>query len=148
MTPARNPKRPHGLGTYVLLLVAIAFVGGLGGVAQGLIGDRSDVVGLVLNAAIMSVTMAIALAGCVWWWRGIDEAAREAHKWAWWWGGSGGVLVGAVFLLTLTFGDEAATPADVGLSAPDLIAGGMFAILFFQLVGYVIAWAAWWLSHR
>ncbi|MBX9460125.1 MAG: hypothetical protein KL785_02265 [Brevundimonas sp.] len=66
----------------------------------------------------MSVTMAVALVGCVWWWRGIDEAAREAHKWAWWWGGSGGVLVGAIFLLTLTFSDEAATPVEVGVSAP------------------------------
>ena len=148
MTPDRRPKRPHGLGTYVLLIVVIAFIGGLGGAAQSLIGDRTGVLGLVLTAAIMSVTMAIAVVGCVWWWRGIDEAAREAHKWAWWWGGSGGVLVGSIFLLTLTFSDEAATPVEVGVSAPDLIAGGMFAILLFQLAGYSIAWAAWWLRHR
>jgi hypothetical protein len=148
MTPARRPKRPYGLGTYVLLIVVIAFVGGIGGAAQGLVGDRPGVLGLVLTAAIMSVTMAIAVVGCVWWWRGIDEAAREAHKWAWWWGGSGGVLIGAIFLLTLTFSDEAATPVDVGVSAPNLIAGGMFAILLFQLAGYSIAWAAWWLRHR
>ena len=148
MTPGQNPKRPHGPGTYILLMIVIAIIGGIGGAAQGLIGDQGGVLGLVLTAGIMSVTMAVAVVGCVWWWRGIDEAAREAHKWAWWWGGSGGVLVGAIILLTLTFSEDAATPVEVGVSAPDLIAGGMFAILLFQLAGYSIAWAAWWLRHR
>lgn len=148
MTPAPRPKRPHGLGAYILLIVVIALIGGVGGAAQRLIGDQGGILGLVLTAAIMSVTMAVAVAGCVWWWRGIDEAAREAHKWAWWWGGSGGVLVGAIVLLTLTFSEDAAAPVASGVSAADLIAGGMFAILLFQLAGYSIAWAAWWLRHR
>ena len=148
MDPAPRPKRPFGLGTYILVIVAVGFVGGLAGAARGLIGNQPGMLGLILTAGIMSAAMAIAVAACVWWWRGIDEAAQEAHKWAWWWGGSGGVIVGAVVLLTLTFGEEAATPVEVGASAPDLIAGGMFAILLFQLAGYSIAWAAWWLRHR
>ena len=148
MAPANHPKRPFGLGTYLFLIVAVALVGGLAGAAQGLIGDRTGVMGLALTAGVMSAAMAVAFAACIWWWRGIDEAAREAHKWAWWWGGSGGMAVGAVVLLTLTFADDAASSTEVGLGAPDLVAGGMWAILLFQLAGYSVAWAIWWLKHR
>jgi len=148
MNPGLKPKRPFGLGTYILVIVAVAVVGGLAGAARAVIGDAPGALGLLLTAAIMSVAMAVAFAACIWWWRGIDEAAREAHKWAWWWGGSGGMAVGAILLLTLTFGDDASTPAEVGLTAPDLVAGGMFAVLLFQLAGYSVAWAIWWLKHR
>ena len=148
MNPASRPKRPFGLGTYVLVLVVVGLIGGIAGAARGLIGDQPGVLGLVLTAALMSAAMALAFAACVWWWRGIDEAAREAHKWAWWWGGSAGMVVGAILLLTLTFEDDASTSADVGLTAPELVAGGMFAVMLFQLAGYSVAWAAWWLKHR
>ena len=148
MNPGLKPKRPFGLGTYILVIVAVAFVGGVAGAARSMLGDQSGAMGLLLTAAIMSAAMAVAFAACIWWWRGIDEAAREAHKWAWWWGGSGGMAVGAILLLTLTFGDDASTSAEVGMTAPDLVAGGMFAVLLFQLAGYSVAWAIWWLKHR
>ena len=148
MDPASRPKRPFGLGTYILLIVGVTIVGGVAGAARGLLGDHPGMIGLAVTAGVMSAAMAIAFAACIWWWRGIDEAAREAHKWAWWWGGSGGMALGAVLLLTLTFGDDASTSAEVGLTAPDLVAGGMWTILLFQLAGYSIAWAVWWLKHR
>ncbi|MDP2116625.1 MAG: hypothetical protein Q8J71_04445 [Brevundimonas sp.] len=148
MTPASRPKRPFGLGTYLLVIVAVGLIGGLAGAARALIGDQPGMIGLALTAALMSAAMAIAFAACIWWWRGIDEAAREAHKWAWWWGGSGGMAVGAVLLLTLSLDNDGSTSVDVGLSAPDLVATGMLTILLFQLAGYSVAWAAWWLKHR
>ena len=148
MDPAPRPKRPFGLGTYILVIVAVGFVGGLAGAARSLIGDQPGMAGLALTAALMSAAMAVAFAACIWWWRGIDEAAQEAHKWAWWWGGSGGMAVGAVLLLTLTFGDDASTSAEVALSAPDLVATGMWTVLLFQLAGYGVAWSVWWLKHR
>src|SRR5690606_37220259 len=110
--------------------------------------DRSGPLGLALTMATMAVAMAVAFAATIWWWRGIDEAARAAHKWAWWWGGSSGMAVGAILLLTLAVRDDGSTSADVGLSAPELVAGGMGTILLFQLAGYSVAWAAWWLKHR
>lgn len=148
MDPARRPKRPFGLGTYILVIVAVAVIGGIAGGARAVIGDAPGAMGLLFTAAIMTAAMAVAFAACVWWWRGIDEAAREAHKWAWWWGGSAGMAVGGILLLTLTFGDDAATAADLGVTAPDLVAGGMVAVLLFQLAGYSVAWAIWWLKHR
>jgi len=144
-----KPKRPLGLGAYVLVLVGVGLVGGLAGGLQGLTEGLPAPYGVVANFAVMAVAMAIGLAACVWWWRGIDEAAREAHKWAWWWGGSGGMAVGGMLLLTLTLNENAApSAAELGLSAAELLAGGMWIILMFQLAGYAVAWAAWWLKHR
>ena len=148
MDPASRPKRPFGLGTFLLVVFGVGLIGGVAGAGGALLNDQPGPLGLALTAGLMAATMAVAFAACIWWWRGIDEAAREAHKWAWWWGGSGGMAVGAILLLTLTLRDDGSTPADVGLSAAELLAGGMYAILLFQLAGYGVAWAAWWLKHR
>lgn len=147
MTSPARPKRPFGLGTFVLMMIGIALVGGVAGAAAAALGDHPGPLGMALTAALMAVAMAIALAVCVWWWRGIDEAAREAHKWAWWWGGSSGMALGAILMLSLSFSDDSSPPG-VEASAPDLVAAGVFAILLFQLAGYGIAWAVWWLKHR
>ncbi|NJC41250.1 heme A synthase [Brevundimonas alba] len=148
MNSAGRPRKPFGLGTYVLMLLGVGLVGGVVGAARALLGDQPGQLGLALTVAAMTFGMAVGFAACIWWWRGIDEAAREAHKWAWWWGGSGGMAVGAILLVSLTAvgGDAVAAPA--GLTAPELIVGGMWTILLFQLAGYGIAWAVWWLKHR
>ena len=148
MTPAQRPKRPFGLGTYLLMLVGLAVVGAVLGGGGALLGDRPGLFGLVLSFIPIAITMVIVGFVSIWWWRGIDEAAREAHKWAWWWGGSGGMALGAVVLITLTARDGVLPAASLGLSAADLIVGGMMTILLFQLAGYTIAWAAWWLKRR
>src|SRR5690606_25939554 len=118
VNPLRPPKRPFGLGTFLLMLLGVAIVGGIAGVGGAMLEDRSGPLGLALTVATMAVAMAVAFVACIWWWRGIDEAAREAHKWAWWWGGSSGMAIGAILLLTLTLRDDGSTSADVGLSAP------------------------------
>ncbi len=148
MTPPDRPNRPFGLGTFVLMVIGITLVGGLAGGGAAMFSDQPGPLGTALTIAFITLAMAIALAACVWWWRGIDEAAREAHKWAWWWGGSSGMAVGATLLLTLTLRDDGSPPQGVGSSAAELVAGGMMAILLFQMAGYGIAWAVWWLKHR
>lgn len=148
MTFPPAPKRPFGLGAYFLVVIAITVVSGLAAGAAALVGDQPGSFGLVLTAAFMTVAMAAAFGACVWWWRGIDEAAREAHKWAWWWGGSGGMALGAVMLLTLGIRSNDTGLEMVNSSAADLVAAGVIAILMFQLAGYGVAWAAWWLKHR
>lgn len=148
MTSSARPKRPFGLGTFVLMMVGIALVGGIAGGAAAVLGDQPGPLGMAVTAALMAVAMAVSLGVCIWWWRGIDEAAREAHKWAWWWGGSAGMALGAILMLTLSLRDEDVFRMEADASAADLVAGGMFAVLLFQLAGYTIAWAAWWLRHR
>jgi len=44
--------------------------------------------------AFAALTMLISLWVGLRWMSSIDEAAQEAHKWAWFWGGSSGMAVG------------------------------------------------------
>lgn len=148
MNQGAKPKRPYGVRAFVIVMAVAVVLGGVAGAGGALLQDQDGVLGLALTAAMMAAATAGAMAACLWWWRGIDEAAREAHKWAWWWGGCSGMAVGAAVLLTLTLRDDGSTAQSVGVSAPDLVAGGMFAILLFQMAGYVLAWAGWWLKHR
>lgn len=150
MNPRTNPRRPLGLGAYVAMTVAVMVVGGVAGAASAIFGDGPGMGGLLVTVGLMIAAMAVAFAACKWWWAGIDEAAREAHKWAWWWGGTSGIAVGGVILLTLSLrADETTTlPAFLGASPADLFASGMMTILLFQLAGYALAWAGWWLKHR
>ena len=144
MTSPAPPKQPFGLGTYLLVIIGIALVGGVAGAAAALFADRPGPLGMGLTAAFISVAMAIALAACVWWWRGIDEAAREAHKWAWWWGSTVGLCFAGVILLTLLYG-----AGDLG-EAPikSILMLGTAIVTGCQMVGYSVAWAAWWLRRR
>ena len=95
MQDRSRPRRPHGPGAYALVVGASLVLGGLAGAASAFFNDQPGPVGTAMTAALVTAAMAVGFTACVWWWRGIDEAAREAHKWAWWWGGSGGMAVGA-----------------------------------------------------
>lgn len=142
-------KRLSGAASFALAIAATLLLGGLAGVGSAVLGDQPGAVGFGLTAALITAALATGFVACVWWWRQIDEAAREAHKWAWWWGGSGGMAVGGVIFLTLIWRDEA-QPLHVGAGADafDIFAGGMLAVVLFQLAGYALAWAGWWLKHR
>ena len=149
MNEFAKPKRPHGPGVFIAVLTVSLVLGGLAGLGIAFLGDQPGPVGVALTAAMISAAMAAGLAGCVWWWRGIDEAAREAHKWAWWWGGTGGMAVGAVLLMTLMMrAQDVPVPAGFGSRAADIFVSGMMSILLFQMAGYTLAWAGWWLKHR
>ncbi len=148
MTSGDKPRRPYGLGTYLLVVLGVGLVGAVAGGFAGVLGRIPGPAGVAITAAAITAAMAIGFAACIWWWRGIDEAAREAHKWAWWWGGSGGMAIGVVLLSTLTLRDDGSSPLGPGSSAVDLLVTGMWTILLFQLAGYSVAWAVWWLKHR
>ena len=149
MNETAKPKRPHGPAAYVGVLVGSLVVGGIAGFASAFFGDQPGPAGIALTAALIAAAIAAGLAGCIWWWRGIDEAAREAHKWAWWWGGSSGMAVGSVLLLTVMMrAGDVPLPAGFGSSPAEMFVSGMMSILLFQLAGYTVAWVGWWLKHR
>ena len=149
MNDLSRPRRPHGPGAYLLSMGASLVLGGLAGAGSVFLGDQPGPVGTAVTAALVTAAMALGFTACLWWWRGIDEAAREAHKWAWWWGGTGGMAVGAVLLLTLMLtAEEQSLPAKLGSTPADIFVSGMTAILLFQMAGYSLAWAGWWLKHR
>lgn len=146
------------------LMKTSAVVGG-GLLATGLIAGvaiaylSSSGADLTVNTATFWIIVAIAVAAMVaalWfgflWMRSIDEAAREAHKWAWYWGGSSGMAVGGVLVML------AALPQAAQVSIPTWFieradpaayaATGAFGMLTLMIIGYAIAWGWWWLARR
>lgn len=122
-------------------------------VASGLLlGFGARAVNLSGGALIAMVALLVVAAGfgAVVYWRRLDEAAREAHKFAWYWGGSFGMGLAVALAVTLTKGDfdpqlaqmsEAAGPGNfVGL--------GMMAAMGIQAVCYLMVWSGWWISKR
>ena len=95
-----------------------------------------------------AATLAIPLMG---WamlvhWRNVDEAAREAHKFAWFWGGTGGMLLGLPVMALTT---SAKLEALFGSREPsEWVMGGLLAMLVLQLAGYGVTWAGWWLIRQ
>ena len=97
-------------------------------------------IGLALAVAIPAVWFTLA------YWRSLDEAAREAQKWAWFWGGSGGLALG---FLAVSFQWRALAsllPADP--SPERLMVAGAVTVALAQLVGFFLAWALWWWRRR
>jgi len=77
----------------------------------GVLGyDLASGTGLVRNNPGISYTvggllLVTAMIASVLWWLSIDEAQREAHKWAWYWGGSTGLMVSvAIFIVAMMWG--------------------------------------------
>lgn len=140
-----KPLGARGLIGIALFVLVLGLVGGIG---AGFLSDVPGVGGLVGSGVFLLLVMAGTLVISAWWWRRLDEAAREAHKWAWYWGGCTGMVVGMAAVLTLATRDieiERFLPADT--NAGDLIVTGMMSILLFQLAGYTLAWGWWWLAR-
>ena len=137
----RNP-----LMRYLAVGVICAIAGGVAGGVSALTGS-TGVVPIVVNAGLMAAAMAVAMLACRWWWNALDEAAREAHKWAWWWGSTYGLAIGGVALLTLLTATKGAG-VFAGWEPLDLLMAGAGFVLAIQCTGYLVAWAAWWLQRR
>lgn len=141
-----KPLGAKGVAAMLGVMLLLGFVGGLGG---GFLAERPGSAAFWATVLFTSVLMAAVLGVSVWWWRRLDEAAREAHKWAWYWGGSSGMLIGLVLMLVLTTRPaDVAMPVSLGVTPADLVGAGMIITLGFQLVGYGLAWAWWWLGRR
>lgn len=139
------PDRP--LSRYAKVLGVTLLAGLIAGFVSGVVTVFMPPSGWV-GGAFVAVTVALAMAAALWasigWWRGLDEAAQEAHKWAWWWGATVGLCVAGVVLLTLIygFGDFGLMPLKDGIMLGAAIVAGC------QVGGYGIAWAVWWSKRR
>ena len=96
---------------------------------------------------LMGVAWALAFGMLAW--RKMDETAREAHKNAWFWGGSFGLMLALLGLITafrmdphpallLKFRLQPVWLMTIGAG----LAGGASA------AGYAAVWAVWWLRRR
>lgn len=102
-----------------------------------------------LGAIALAVVALVVVASTVFsvaYWRVLDEAAREAHKFAWWWGGGTG---GLVCLVAVLFVQSPVLEGVFGSQKPAIWLGlGMFAMVLAQILGYVVTWGGWWLARR
>lgn len=122
------------IGTLGLAIVSVL----TGGVDEG----RAE--GLMFAPWIMAGAMALGIGISVMFWQRMDEAAREAHKWASYWGVGAGMTVGAPLFL---FEEGSARIRDQ-LGLGDSFANGALSVVLLQLAGYGLAWGFWWLRRR
>lgn len=128
------------------VLIGCGLAGGVvGGVWGALSAMEIAVPRPLLFLAAIAALPALAWAMLIYW-RNVDEAAREAHKFAWFWGGSGGLLLAlpAMALITtdrleLVFGPHEPSA---------WVAGGLIGMVVLQIAGYALTWAGWWLVRQ
>lgn len=147
MTATPRPRRPGSAARIGILLIATM----AGGIAVGAIYAGLEAAGAVPGPLVailaLVVLFGLMIAGTLWWWRRADEAVREAHKWAWYWGGSVGMCVGlGAVMLANIYGRDAPIPD--GMSMADVLSVGAMITLAPMLIGYLVAWIAWWFAMR
>ena len=142
---ARVSERP--LARYGAVLGICGIAGAGAGIVSGIVTASSDEASIG-GAALIASAVALAMAAGLWasfrWWQGLDEAAQEAHKWAWWWGSTVGLAFAGVILLTVLYGAGELGEAPV----KSVLMAGCAVVTGCQMVGYGVAWAAWWLKRR
>lgn len=134
----------------VLFFAAIVWAGAMqADIIEAGSGDILQKHPLSLWTLIAASLLLVAVVSVIWW-RNIDEAAREAHKWSWYWGGSAGlsgvlVLFLLIYMTGGSFGRDLI--ASVGLTGRELELG-MATGAVLPVIGYAIAWAIWWWRRR
>lgn len=117
-----------------------------------LLGFGARAVNLSGGALVAMVAFLVVAAGfgAVVYWRRLDEAAREAHKFAWYWGGSFGMAIAIVLAVILTRGglDTQLVHMSEARGAGNFVGFGMMAAMGVQAVCYLVVWAGWWISKR
>jgi hypothetical protein len=141
LTASPKPRRPLSPARLLMVFAGLAVVFGVvGGLLSGSAGKS-----LVFLLFVVILGVFIGWTSIIYW-RRLDEAAREAHKFAWYWGGSTGLLLcgGAVVLLG-EYSDKAWLWPGLDPSPVNYLYTGIMTALFTQIICYGIVWAGWWL---
>lgn len=88
----------------------------------------------------------------LYYWRLLDETAREAHKFSWYWGSSLGIFFALLICLAALVGVDVYSPVIQWYGVPEtfdqiFLLGGL-SILVLQVIGYLLVWTFWWLRMR
>jgi hypothetical protein len=98
------------------------------------------------GVAIVWAVVFIAL-----YWRRLDEAAKEAQKFAWFYGSIGATVLSAPIIVQVRLtGDHfLASVLPHAMSGPAaLLTLGWMALLLAQGAGFCLVWAGWWWAKR
>lgn len=140
-----------GVLLMLLLPLVMAFIAGFMQGHAGMEPDIGAAVPMIVSPLIIGA-MVTALVVALVWMRFIDEAAREAHKFAWYWGGLSGLATGGVFVILATLPQTASFDAQAMFGVRNdpaaYMALGATLLAAVMTAGYLVAWAAWWLKRR
>lgn len=142
----RGGRQAARQGLTQKIWIGSAFVG----LALGAGGPWLREVGVTLPRPLVVGGSLVAAAALFWvtviYWRNIDEAAREAHKFAWFWGGTGALLIMLPLAALVT---SERLVAVMGQHSPrEWVLFGFSSLLFALVAGYGLVWAGWWLRQR
>lgn len=142
----RVSKQARRQATAMRGLLGAFLVGAVCGAGYYIAQDMRLTIPPAMIGVILLVLVVLGSVASVAYWRNIDEAAREAHKFAWMWGGS--TAMALVLPLPFLIGD-ARIVALMGQHSPaEWVSIGVVGLMTAQLVGYGLAWAGWWLRQR
>jgi hypothetical protein len=139
-------RLPAGVGRWgrPLTILLIAAVGGgvLAAITDAI--EESGDGEVVMAPWVIAAAIGLGIWGSLAIWRLLDEAAREAHKWAWYWGSSVGV---ALALPLFLLGEQSADYRS-RLGIGDGFDDGVITVLVLEVVCYALAWVFWWARRR
>lgn len=142
---ARNKKKMDDLAVVLCALTVVGVSATAAAPFWPEAWGHAPSIGVVILVAGLAVFIVLH---SLYWWRSLDEAAQEAHKWAWWWGGNLGFVIGGAAVVIAAFSGVKLLPDAVPHSDAALIALGVFAALAAQAAGYGVAWCGWWIARR
>lgn len=140
-----------GLAIIAILVLALGAGIVVGYASAGGFETANTALAWVLGVvAILLMVLAVWMGAA--WMRNIDEAAQEAHKWAWYWGGTSGMAAAGVLVIMANLPQTAALrlPSLLGdrTDPAAYLASGAFGMMGALLVGYMVAWGWWWMRRR
>ena len=149
MTNEARPTRRKltSMQLFGLMMVAALLAGGILGGLSAVDEDGSNgLITLVTGVFALGVGIG-ALWFCFVYWKRLDEAAREAHKFAWYWGGSLGLAVSGLLVGLQARGPPASPLLWPGFEADatGYLMTGALGVVTAQIIGYGLVWAGWWL---
>ena len=101
------------------------------------------------TAWLLTGAYAAAMAWAAWflwrYWRRLDEAAKEAQKFAWFVGSIAAIVLTAPVMMFFRLG---ALPLLAGVPPGVDFGLGYMLLALSQLVGFLVAWAGWWQAKR
>jgi len=103
---------------------------------------------LFIMGPVVLLFVIVTFAASIWYWRTIDELARQAHLDAWFWGGTAGMIAGCFAMGALAYLPEAWSCWALCGTPSSILLTGALILGVSGLAGYAVAWIWFWLRQR
>jgi hypothetical protein len=156
MSERNSPKAPPSRGQVrsrtVAWAVGLSALCGVGvGAVSGYLGatpGTHDAAPLWFMPAAIALVLTVSIASMIFYWRAIDELARQAHLDAWMWGGSTGLVIAFLFAAMAPIAPPAFNQWLLGGAPEDVLFRGASLVVGAAIAGYGLCWTVYWLRRR